>query len=77
MHVRRLAHVVMDTTPVFADLSFALTASALHSGGICFVEGSLVAWKSKRQSIVTTSTAESGLVDAMGALLKEGVLRWC
>lgn len=54
MYVCRSTPGVMDPMHVFADASFAPTGSASPGGSVCFIEGNLVTWKSRRKSLVPT-----------------------
>ena len=48
----------------FTDSSYSPEGEKSHSGAVVFWAGSPVAWKSGRQSLVTTSSAETELLAA-------------
>lgn len=54
---------------VYADASFAPGGGASHGGSITYVYGCPVSWKSRRQTVVSASTAESELIEAADAHL--------
>ena len=68
-----------DELCVFTDSSFAPAGARSHGAAVVTFRGSPICWRSSRQALVTLSTAESELVEAVeGALLlksTEGLIR--
>lgn len=64
MYVRAGSEVITSPTDVYAS---AGDAGARRMEGGCYIEHSRVPWKSKRGSVTTISTTESGLVKAAHA----------
>ena len=62
--------VPMDHIKVFTDSSFAPSSGRSHGSAGVFVNNNPVSWRSSRQQLVTLSTAESELLEAVeGAVL--------
>jgi hypothetical protein len=60
LHIPNTSTITMS---LYADASFAIhDLSRSHSGGSLSLGSGSIAWKSKKQSLTTTSTAESELV---------------
>jgi hypothetical protein len=69
LHIPDTSNITMS---LYADASFAIhELSRSHSGGCLSLGSGSIAWKSKKQTLTTTSTAESELValSEMSALL--------
>ena len=63
-----------DEVNVFTDSSFAPAGARSHGAAVVTYKGTPICWRSSRQTLVTLSTAESELVEAVeGALLLESV----
>lgn len=67
MFLRRSTPGGLDPVHAFAAANFAQTNSASHGGSVYLVDGNLATCKSKRHSIVTTSTAGPELVETVDA----------
>ena len=52
----------------YTDISFAPQGQHSHAGATLFWDGCLVTWRSHRQSLVSTSTAEAELLAALDGL---------
>ena len=57
--------VPMDHIKVFTDSSFAPSSGRSHGSAGVFVNNNPVSWRSSRQQLVTLSTAESELLEAV------------
>ena len=63
-----------DEVNVFTDSSFAPAGARSHGAAVVTYKGTPICWRSSRQTLVTLSTAESELVEAVeGALLLKSV----
>lgn len=60
----------MEGTHFFPHASFAPTAPTSHGGSVISVEGNSISRMSRRQTILTTSAAESRFVEAPDAHLQ-------
>ena len=69
---------IKDSSPalrVFGDCSFAPTGKASHEGNPASVSQSLVAWRSKRQTLTAMSSCEGELIAASHSLIVGRSLR--